>query len=66
MISETFECPANYFKCQQSFCLDTQYVCDGIAQCADGEDEEECGRYNATRISIHLRYHAQAQKVLFC
>ena len=45
MISETFKCPANYFKCRGSFCLDTQYVCDGISQCADGEDEDSCGMY---------------------
>ena len=37
MISETFVCPENYFKCRGSFCLDAQYVCDGISQCADGE-----------------------------
>ena len=53
IISETFVCPENYFKCRGSFCLDAQYVCDGISQCADGQDEDSCGMYAASRKMAH-------------
>ena len=43
--AETFMCPENYFKCPESFCVEKQYVCDGIAHCQSGEDEQDCGGY---------------------
>ena len=46
MILESFVCPAYFYKCPKSFCLDGQYVCDGTPHCPDGEDELGCG--NAT------------------
>lgn len=30
------------FKCLNGFCLDLKYVCDGKANCPQGEDEEKC------------------------
>ena len=44
-ISESFVCPAYHFKCPGSFCIESQYVCDGILQCKDGQDEENCSKY---------------------
>ena len=43
--AEDFVCPENYFKCPESFCVEKQYVCDGIPQCESGEDENDCGEY---------------------
>ena len=45
LISEDFACPVDHFKCPRSFCIESQYLCDGILQCKDGEDEENCGKY---------------------
>ena len=39
-----FVCPAYYYKCRNSFCIEDQYVCDGVAQCEHGEDEVGCGK----------------------
>ena len=44
-ISESFVCPTYHFKCPRSFCIESQYVCDGILQCKDGQDEENCSKY---------------------
>ena len=43
LLSEIFDCPADYFKCPQSFCIASRYICDGIAQCPGYEDELNCG-----------------------
>lgn len=38
------ECLSNEFKCECGSCINGQKLCDGIADCATGEDEslEEC------------------------
>ena len=41
--SESFDCPADYFKCPNSFCLDSRFVCDGRWHCQHGVDEVACG-----------------------
>ena len=35
------ECPHQY-KCANAFCIPTHFVCDGITDCPEGEDEEDC------------------------
>ena len=35
------QCPS-MFKCNQSYCIPTYMICDGIADCPDGEDELKC------------------------
>ena len=50
--SEVFECPADFFKCPDSFCIEKQFVCDGVPQCENGEDEQHCGKL-ASR--VHFR-----------
>ncbi|XP_067684468.1 sortilin-related receptor-like [Haliotis asinina] len=37
-----FECPGNYMKCPDSFCLPLRRVCDGQRDCLDGHDEKQC------------------------
>ena len=35
---DDFVCPF-YYKCHQSYCIQTYRVCDGISDCPDDEDE---------------------------
>ncbi len=34
-------CPGMY-KCYKSYCIPYRYICDGIPDCPQGEEEEEC------------------------
>ena len=43
VFSEAYICPSGYFKCRNSFCLESRFVCDGETQCLTGEDERGCG-----------------------
>jgi len=36
-------CPLDSFSCSSDTCLSWEYVCDGIRQCPNGEDEIICG-----------------------
>ncbi|KAI8761432.1 G-protein coupled receptor GRL101 [Biomphalaria glabrata] len=36
---ETFNCPKNFFKCPQSYCIKLENLADGIKDCLFGEDE---------------------------
>ena len=40
---ESHECP-DAFKCDGSYCIPVHMVCDGIADCPDGEDETGCDK----------------------
>ncbi|XP_053380174.1 uncharacterized protein LOC123556537 [Mercenaria mercenaria] len=40
---EEFQCPAHTVKCPRSFCIPLRFVCDGVKQCPDGNDEKDCG-----------------------
>lgn len=56
---EQGECPTgtgrSYFKCKsgEPLCIDSQNVCDGLEDCADGSDESPdfCQRQHAALIS---------------
>lgn len=32
-------CAPNYFKCKDGQCINKNWVCDGMRDCADGSDE---------------------------
>lgn len=41
-----YECTDDEYRCSvDGFCLERKFLCDGITQCSDGEDETEeaCG-----------------------
>ena len=38
----THECLGGHFKCDDGTCILVEYECDGISQCTDGSDEENC------------------------
>uniref|UniRef100_H2YAY1 EGF-like domain-containing protein n=1 Tax=Ciona savignyi TaxID=51511 RepID=H2YAY1_CIOSA len=35
-------CPGNTFTCDNSVCVNQEWVCDGTDNCGDGSDEENC------------------------
>ena len=37
-------CPIDTFQCKSGDCISWDYVCDGIIQCQNGEDESICGK----------------------
>lgn len=42
-MEEDRHCKANFFQCKNDhFCVSMRYVCDGIFDCYDKTDEENC------------------------
>ena len=39
-----FSCP-NHYKCPRSYCIPMHLVCDGVKDCPQGEDEEQCSEF---------------------
>ena len=39
-----FSCP-NHYKCSNSYCIPMHTVCDGVKDCPQGEDEEQCSEF---------------------
>ncbi len=38
---DQFQCPM-HFKCPSAYCIPTHYVCNGVFDCPNGEDEMSC------------------------
>ncbi|RXG57072.1 Serine protease nudel [Armadillidium vulgare] len=36
------ECSSNEFRCSDGICITTDKMCNGVAECVNGEDEEKC------------------------
>ena len=39
-----FSCP-NHYKCPRSYCIPMHLVCNGVKDCPQGEDEEQCSEF---------------------
>ena len=39
-----FSCP-NHYKCPHSYCIPMHTVCDGVKDCPQGEDEDQCSEF---------------------
>ena len=58
-----FRCP-NHYKCFESYCIPLHLVCDGVADCPHGEDEDLCREFEcqgyfqckATHLCLHFDY----------
>nr|XP_054761373.1 uncharacterized protein LOC129267772 [Lytechinus pictus] len=60
-LCDDFECPAYFTKCPGSYCIPLRFRCNGVWDCANGEDEMECssfvcpaGTYSCRRSTICL------------
>lgn len=39
-------CQLGYYKCfEYQYCIPIRFICDGISQCMNGDDEVDCGFY---------------------
>ena len=48
-----------HFKCGNQFCLLSVYICDGIVDCLDQSDENNCTAHNVTN---HVQFHCFSGK----
>ncbi|XP_072165897.1 uncharacterized protein [Diadema setosum] len=52
---EGCECPEGFYVCSNGGCIPPYYVCDGLPDCFDGQDERNCsGQGTAVTTSITL------------
>lgn len=42
-------CLDEEFECSDSTCIDLSRKCDGVRDCSDGEDEDNCGKLQELR-----------------
>ena len=42
----TLRCLPNQFECRNGKCIRRAWLCDKVADCDDGSDELNCGKYN--------------------
>lgn len=40
-----FQCPSDYVKCPNSYCIPHRYICNGKWDCVGGSDEIGCAKY---------------------
>lgn len=45
-------CQLNQFRCFDGQCIDEAWVCDGVRDCTQGEDEEHCGAIHTCRLVV--------------
>ena len=45
------------FTCDSCLCIDPSKICDGVNDCGDNSDEEECGMYNMCIIDAMFRHN---------
>ena len=57
-LCHNIECRKHY-KCPHSYCIPTRKVCDGVIDCALGDDEAQCAAYKCPG---HMRCHG----VMYC
>ena len=58
-----FSCP-NHYKCANSYCIPKHSVCDGVKDCPQGKDEEQCSEFECRgymrckgmSLCLHLSY----------
>ena len=41
---ESFQCD-NHYKCEQSYCIPVNYICNSKVDCPHGDDEVNCSKY---------------------
>ncbi|KAM8832838.1 kunitz-type protease inhibitor 1b isoform 2-T2 [Spinachia spinachia] len=54
-------CGPGQLTCDSDCCVDTSLECDGVKQCGDGADEEQCSKLNATFHHL-LHIHVNQKK----
>jgi low-density lipoprotein receptor-related protein 1 (alpha-2-macroglobulin receptor) len=66
-----FKCEPGQFQCDLKVakmnvtCLDATKICDGVKQCADGSDEENCDKYGCF-IDTYFQCEKYASSSSFC
>ncbi|XP_045163842.2 G-protein coupled receptor GRL101-like [Mercenaria mercenaria] len=51
---ENVSCPAQHFKCPESYCVPLMYVCNGRIDCPGGQDETYCECKSTDRKNVFI------------